>query len=184
MFKIDKPTVFDLYARLPRGLYRANARLEAEALRLASSSQITFMNDEEAAQARDQCWRIDPCPGFVEARSALVPAVLNRRLSHGGPMVRIHLPPPASLRYLKGGHGGRVSFSETNKNVWAYGTDLVELWRRLADDVHQVLNGANPGEFPIYQPTKFEFLINLKSASAIGLTLPPTLLDSADEVIE
>ncbi len=68
--------------------------------------------------------------------------------------------------------------------LMAYGTDLVELWRRLADDVHQILNGANPGDIPIYQPTKFEFLINLKAAKALGLTLPPALLAAADEVLE
>ena len=55
--------------------------------------------------------------------------------------------------------------------LMAYGTDLVELWRRLADDVHEILNGAKQGEIPIYQPTKFEFLINLKAANALGLTI-------------
>jgi len=68
--------------------------------------------------------------------------------------------------------------------LMAYGTDLVELWRRLADDVHEILNGAKPGDIPIYQPTKFEFLINLKAATALGLTIPPTLLAGADEIIE
>jgi putative ABC transport system substrate-binding protein len=68
--------------------------------------------------------------------------------------------------------------------LMAYGTDLVEIWRRLADDVHEILNGAKPGDIPIYQPTKFEFLINLKTAKDVGLTIPPTLLALADEVIE
>jgi putative ABC transport system substrate-binding protein len=66
----------------------------------------------------------------------------------------------------------------------SYGTDLVELWRRLADDVHQVLNGATPGDIPIYQPTKFDFVINLKTAKSLSLTLPQSLLARADEVIE
>jgi putative ABC transport system substrate-binding protein len=68
--------------------------------------------------------------------------------------------------------------------LMAYGTDLVELWRRLADDLHQVLNGAKPGDIPIYQATKFEFLINLKTAEALRLTIPPALLATADEVIQ
>jgi len=68
--------------------------------------------------------------------------------------------------------------------LMAYGTDLAELWRRLADDVHQVLNGAKPGDIPVYQPTKFEFLLNLNAAKALGLTIPPAVLASADEVIE
>jgi putative ABC transport system substrate-binding protein len=68
--------------------------------------------------------------------------------------------------------------------LMAYGTDLVELWRRLADDVHEILNGAKPGDIPIYQPTKFELLINLKTAKALGLTIPPLILGRADEIIE
>jgi putative ABC transport system substrate-binding protein len=68
--------------------------------------------------------------------------------------------------------------------LMAFGPDLVELWRRIADDVHQILNGAKPGDIPIYQPTKFDFVINLKATKALDLTLPPALLGLADEVIE
>jgi putative ABC transport system substrate-binding protein len=66
----------------------------------------------------------------------------------------------------------------------AYATDLGELGRRMADDVHEVLNGANPGEIPIYQATKFDLVINLKAAKALGLTFTPALLGIADEVTE
>jgi putative tryptophan/tyrosine transport system substrate-binding protein len=65
----------------------------------------------------------------------------------------------------------------------AYTVDLAELLRRLAGDVHQVLNGANPGDILIYQPTKFELIINLRTAKALRLRLPPGLLSRADEVI-
>jgi len=68
--------------------------------------------------------------------------------------------------------------------LMAYEIDLAELFRRMANDVHQILNGAKPGDIPIYQPTKFEFLVNLKAAKALGVTLPPLLLARADEVIE
>jgi putative tryptophan/tyrosine transport system substrate-binding protein len=68
--------------------------------------------------------------------------------------------------------------------LMAYGTDYAELWRRLANDVHQILNVAKPADIPIYQPTKYEFLINLKAAKELGLTFPPALLAAADEVIE
>jgi putative tryptophan/tyrosine transport system substrate-binding protein len=68
--------------------------------------------------------------------------------------------------------------------LMAYEADLGEAGRRMADDVHQILNGANPGDIPIYQATKFAFVINLNTAKALGLTLPPALLARADEVIE
>jgi putative ABC transport system substrate-binding protein len=66
----------------------------------------------------------------------------------------------------------------------AYAVDLAELLRRMADDVHQILKGAKPGDIPIYQATKFELLINLKTAKTLGLDVPPSLLARADEVIE
>src|SRR5947208_7779579 len=68
--------------------------------------------------------------------------------------------------------------------LMAYAVDLAELLRRMADDVHQILKGAKPGDIPIYQPTKFELLLNLKTAKALDLTLPSALLAHADQVIE
>jgi putative tryptophan/tyrosine transport system substrate-binding protein len=68
--------------------------------------------------------------------------------------------------------------------LMGYAVDLAELLRRMADDVHQILKGAKPGDIPIYQPTKFQLLINLKTAKALALTLSPALLARADEVIE
>jgi ABC-type uncharacterized transport system substrate-binding protein len=65
-----------------------------------------------------------------------------------------------------------------------YGSDLVALHRWVAKYVDQILRGAKPGEIPIYQESKFELLINLKAAKALGLEVPPPLLARADEVIE
>src|SRR5262245_24985744 len=68
--------------------------------------------------------------------------------------------------------------------LMAYSTAAVELWTRAGGCIAQILNGASPGDIPIYQPTKFELVINVKAANAIGLTIPPALLSRADEVIE
>jgi len=68
--------------------------------------------------------------------------------------------------------------------LMAYWVDLEELLRHLAADVHQVLSGTKPGEIPIYQPTKFELLINLRTARALDLVMPQALLSRADETIE
>ena len=68
--------------------------------------------------------------------------------------------------------------------LMAYSIDLVDISRRLANLIDKILKGANPGDIPFYQPTKFELSINLKTAKALGLEMPAMLLGRADEVIE
>jgi putative ABC transport system substrate-binding protein len=79
--------------------------------------------------------------------------------------------------------GGPRAFAEAG-GFLAYGPSLPDLYRRAATYVDKILKGAKPGDLPIEQPTKFEFVINLKTAKALGLAIQPSILARADEIIQ
>jgi putative tryptophan/tyrosine transport system substrate-binding protein len=104
----------------------------------------------------------------------LTDAVLfNYRQQIGVMALRNRLPAASNLR----------EFAEAGL-LLTYGVDLRDLFRRAAVFVDKIFRGVKPAELPVEQPTKFELVINLKTAKALGLTVPPTLLSRADDVIE
>jgi putative ABC transport system substrate-binding protein len=101
------------------------------------------------------------------------PAFTKHMPEIGEVAVKHRLPTMFTFRHYVD-HGGLMS----------YGVDFPPLWRRTADYVARILKGAKPAELPIEQPTKFEFVVNLKTAKALGVTIPNGILLAADEVIE
>jgi putative ABC transport system substrate-binding protein len=95
---------------------------------------------------------------------------------------RSRIPELAAKHHLPAIYTWRV-FVDAG-GLMSYGANLADLWRRAATYIDKILKGAKPADLPVEQPTKFELVINLKAAKAIGLTIPQSLLLRADQVIE
>jgi len=119
------------------------------------------------------------------------------------PLLRTHCQPGSGLVVLSGGflfaHRASIISAAARNNVPAvhaltefardggllsYGVDLLDNWRRAANYVDRILRGEKPGDLPVQFPTKFEMVVNRRTATALGLAIPPSILLRADEVIE
>jgi putative tryptophan/tyrosine transport system substrate-binding protein len=148
----------------------------AEFVKEAELAARTFAVDLKVLSARDPAEIDAAIKASVGSDALLVTADVlftSYRTRIAELALRYRLPTMLGFRELAEAGG-----------LMAYGPHYGDLYRRGAAHVHKILNGARPADLPIEQPTKFEFVINLKTARVLGLTVPPTLLARADEVIE
>jgi ABC-type uncharacterized transport system substrate-binding protein len=116
----------------------------------------------DMTRARAGALTVWTSPMFNTQRGRLVALAAKHRL-------------PAVYPWTEAGDAG---------GLMAYGANVADVFRRAATYVDKILKGAKPGDLPVEQPTKFELVVNLKTAKALGLTIPPSLLQRADEVIQ
>jgi ABC-type uncharacterized transport system substrate-binding protein len=135
-------------------------RLELTEYPISGSEELDAVFDR-MRKARTGAILVSPLLWFINARQLAVLALKHRQ------------PTIHNLR----------PFAEAGVLI-SYGVDFAVLHRRVAIFVDKILKGAKPGELPVEQPTKFELVVNLKTAKALGLTIPPSLLARADQVIE
>jgi putative tryptophan/tyrosine transport system substrate-binding protein len=125
-------------------------------------------------QAEDIAPALEALKGSVDALDVVTdPLVSSNRIQINTLALNARLPTM---------HGGREYVEDGG--LLSYGPDISDMFRYAADFVDKVLHGAKPADMPVQQPTKFELVINLKTAKALALTIPPSMLLRADEVIE
>jgi putative ABC transport system substrate-binding protein len=142
---------------------------------------------EDAARS----FAAEPATAPVHSDSEIESAIAALAQSEGGiivmsdPFTAVHRKVIVSLtRRYRVPAVYPFRFFTTEGGLTSYGADIPDLFRRSASYVERILSGAKPRDLPVQQPTKFEFVINLQTAKALGLEVPPTLLARADEVIE
>ena len=127
----------------------------------------------EVRRAEDIAPAIEPLKGRADALYVCTGALLFNERDRINALVATRLPTIYVIReYVDAG------------GLLSYGTNYSGLFRRAGEYVDKILRGAKPADIPVEQPTKFELVINLKTARELGITIPPMLIARADEVIE
>ena len=165
---VRKALLFNPATAVPRQFFMPSIQAAASSLAIQISNTPVHAKDEIegviAAQARNPGGGliVMPDPFNVENRELIIALA-----------ARYGVPAIYPNRF----------FTESGGLI-TYGTDFVEQFRQVPEYINRLLKGAKPADLPIQAPTKFELIINLKTAKAFGLTVPPLMLGRADEVIE
>ena len=154
----------------------------------AGVASVYMPSFETAARAL----KVDPIPAFVRSDVEIETAIIALGREPGGGLVVL---PDAFMTAHRAPLISAAARNDVPAVYWqspyardggllSYGVDLADLWRRAATYVDRILRGAKPGDLPVQFPSKFEMVVNLKTAKALGLMVPQSILLSADEVIE
>ena len=135
--------------------------------------------------------KVDPIIAPVHSDAEIEAAIIALGREPGGGLVVIGdaftLPHRAPIILAAARNNVPAVYNQSNfardGGLLSYGTDAVDIFRRAATYVDGILRGAKPGDLPVQFPTKFDMAVNLKTAKALGITVPPALLAIADEVI-
>jgi putative ABC transport system substrate-binding protein len=149
---------------------------------------LEYKETEEAARSLGlqlQSLEVSHADDFERAFSALTTGRAEALIVVPFPVSFLNRGQIASLaqKYRLPSMFGQPEFADAG-GLMAYGPNNADAWRRAATFVDKILKGAKPGELPVEQPTRFQLVINVKTAKALGLTIPPSLLRRADEVIQ
>lgn len=165
-------------SRIPVLWYRDTPDKDIEvAETISAAHKLGLQTQSLRVQSAD-----DLVTAFENAARAHADAIL---ILHSGFVVtqREQLARLAGRHHLPALYGAREYVAQSG-GLMAYGPNVPDLYRRMADHVDKILRGAKPGDLPVDQPTTFEFVINLKTAASLGLTIPPDILAQATEVIQ